>query len=703
MTSTAPMAAGTRALHALAEEAGIIAGYHDQTGREWRETSDETRRLILGAMGLPADTDAAAERTLTRLQAERRARVLEPVRVVPHTDPAHREVRIALPEPQAGRVQWEVSVLCDDGTEVTHAGAAPGGAGHAVLVELPTALPLGYHTLRVAVQTPGGPIAAEQRLIVVPPSCVRVEELLKGRKAWGIVANLYTLRSARNWGIGDATDLAHLAEWAATLGAQFVGVNPLHALRNAGTDISPYSPITRLFGNAAYIDVEAIPELREAPGVRLLLDSAEFARGLDALRGADVIDYARVMGVKWPLLRACFDTAAVRETSDRWRAFRTWCTTRDPELTAFARHMARELGGFRSESTPVYPDPDAADVDFHRWVQWELERQLGEACRRAGDAGMRIGLYQDLAIGSSAAGSDAESFRELFVTGVSVGAPPDPYSAHGQNWGFPPIDPRRLTADRYRYFIALVQASLRNAGALRIDHVMGLFRLFWIPEGKQGEDGAYVRYPSEDLLGILALESVRHQALVVGEDLGTVPPDVPPALARWGVLSSKVLYFERGESGSFRPAREYAAQSLATANTHDMATLLGFMRARDVDLRIEHGLIQETDADAAYAERARDREQLVRMLVKEGVLDKARAEDPTALRAAVHDVLAGSPAALVGVALDDIAGEVEAVNLPGIGPDRYPAWQRRMSKSLEQIREDPDVRAALGSRLVQGR
>lgn len=691
------------ALHALAEEAGVLPGYDDQEGKEWRETSDETRRLILAAMGLDASSDEVAARTLERLRDERRGRPLAPVRVVKDTDPTHRQVRVSLAEPQHEPVQWEVSVALEEGGQMTLSGEAPRGAGHSLVIELPAALPHGYHTVRVALQTAGGPVAAEQLLVVVPPSCVRVEDLLAGRRAWGIVANLYTLRSSRNWGIGDMTDLGNLAEWAATLGAQFIGLNPLHAIRNAGTDVSPYSPITRLFRNPAYIDVEAIPELADAPGMRMLLDSTEFARGLAELRAAATIDYERVMAVKWPLLRACYDVAAVRESSDRWRAFRAWCAAHEPELSGFAGHMAREIGGQRSASSPVFENAGEMDVDFHRWVQWELERQLGVARRRAADAGMRIGLYQDLAIGSSASGSDAEAFDDLFVPRMAVGAPPDPYSSHGQNWGFPPIDPNRLAAHRYRYFVELVRSGFRNAGALRIDHVMGLFRLFWIPEGKLGEDGAYVRYPAEDLLGILALESVRHQAIVVGEDLGTVPPEVPPALHEWGILSSKVLYFERNADGSFRHAREYAAESLATANTHDMATLLGFLRGRDVELRIEHGLVEHGQEDRAHAERDRDRQQLLDLLVHDGKLAASQRDDTIAFRAAVHDLLADSPAWLVGVSLDDIAGEVEAVNLPGVPPDRYPAWQRRMTKSLEQLRSDPEVVAALGTRLVQAR
>ena len=339
----------------------------------------------------------------------------------------------------------------------------------------------------------------------------------------------------------------------------------------------------------------------------------------------------------------------------------------------------------------------AREIDLHRWVQFELDRQLGAAAARAKQAGMPIGLYQDLAIGSSPGGADTWAMPRLFVDNASIGVPPDPYSATGQNWGLPPIDPRALRRDCYRYFVRLVRSGFRHAGALRIDHVMGLFRLFWIPKGLTGREGAFVRYPANDLLGILALESARHRALVVGEDLGTVPEEVPAALQKWGVLSSKVFYFERDNRGGFKEAAQYEPLALATANTHDMATLAGFWEGRDVELRAKVGLIEsETAAARARDERERDRGALLERLATDGVLPSPRAPgDPAALRGAIHDFLCRTPAALVGLALDDLAGEADAVNLPGVGPDRHPSWTRKMSLTIEEMRESEQVRAAL--------
>ena len=505
-----------------------------------------------------------------------------------------------------------------------------------VTFTLPAELPIGYHRVRIELASDAGDWCDEQTLIIVPSRCWSPDDVLGNASAFGLIANLYTIRSETNWGIGDFSDLARLAEWGGGAGADFVGMNPLHALLNRGNDVSPYSPVSRLFRNPIYIDVMRVPELCDATALAERMTSAEFAAELDALRETASVRYEQVMGVKGLALDALHHVflARVRGSGDdRDRAYDAYVAANDPALTRFATWMAiAESGpGYDWRKWPSeFRHPDSSEVrhfardhasrvDFHRWSQFELDRQLGEASADARAAGMRIGLYPDLAIGTSPAGADAWAFPELFVRGVSVGAPPDPYATTGQNWGLPPIAPRALRRDRYQYFINLLRSGFRHAGALRIDHVLGLFRLFWIPDGFSGADGAYMRYPADDLLGIIALESVRHRALVVGEDLGTVPPEVPPALARWGVLSSKVLYFERDHHGGFKAGTSYPPLSLATANTHDMPALSGFWNGRDIDVRRQVGLIASDEAaDAAHAERAAERDALLRRLERPG-------------------------------------------------------------------------------------
>jgi 4-alpha-glucanotransferase len=673
------------ALHTLADRLGIISEYVDQTGQETRSTPDETRVAIIAAMGFDASTEDRARLALELLDARALSRTLDPVRVIVH------DSTFALPSTRA-------SLALEKGGDWR-----PG-----------TELPLGYHTLTVGDET--------QTLIVVPPRC-----MAPIRKAMGLIANLYSVRSDHNWGVGDITDLATIAEWSGEKGAAFVGVNPLHALRNRGADISPYSPISRLYRNPLYIDVTAVPEISECAELRALLDDPETQATLASLRESTQVDYNRVWELKRRALEMLHRTFIIRHRdarSGRGRDYRTYIEQEGATLINFATfcaledHFATEHDAHGWPQWPSeYRHPESSDViafragnenevDFYRWLQFELDRQLASAATLAHESGLGIGIYQDLAIGAAPDSADVWAFGHLFLRGINVGAPPDGYAPQGQNWGLPPIDPRQLVEDRYRFWIALIRASLRHAGALRIDHVLGLFRQFWIPAGFPGTRGAYVRFPTEDMLGILALESVRHHAPIVGEDLGTVPPEVPGVLERWGVLSSRVMYFERESDGRFRPASSYPKLSLTTADTHDMATITGFWTARDIELQRMAGLI-ETDerATVAHAHRDNERRFLVERLVAEGALKSSSAENPSnaELRGAVHRFLCSTPASLVGIYLEDLVGEREPVNLPGVSADIYRSWTRRLSHSLEMIATDPEVAIAFPDPVRAGR
>ena len=709
----------------LADTVGIVPKYLDQTGKEWREATAESRVALLAAMGIDASTDEAAESALRAIRAEERRELIPPVRVIQRDDETvARHIVVRLASAPKGGARWKIELVLETGERYTDEGSWPKGSLAEIPLPWPDDPPFGYHRLTVTITDAGDrQRSGEQMLIVVPSRCVAPEERIPGGRAFGLVANLYTLRSDRNWGVGDLTDLRELVEWVGDIHGAFVGVNPLHALANKGPDISPYSPVSRIFRNPLYIDVDAVPEMRAAPQLAARLDRPEFEAELDELREDKLVRYEAIMALKMPALEELYRLFVARQReskNERGAAYDEYVQAQDPELTRFATFVAiaesknewnwrewpKELQSPDSEAVRQFQRTHAERVDLHRWIQFEMDRQLAEVARTAKSVGLSIGLYQDLAIGTSPTGADAWAMPELFVQRATIGAPPDPYSASGQNWGLPPIDPRALRRDRYRYFIKLVQSGFRHAGALRIDHVMGLFRLFWIPEGKTGREGAYVRYPAEDLLGILALESVRHNALVVGEDLGTVPKDVPPALERWGVLSSKVLYFERDKRGGFCAADRYQPLALATANTHDMATLAGFWAAKDIEDRARVGLIEGEKALAqAREEREKDKQALLDRLAREGILDAAETpNDAAALRGAIHEFLCRTPAALVGLSLDDLAGELEAVNLPGVGPDQHPSWKRKMSMTVDEMRDSREVKAALrcSDRVVRG-
>ena len=538
-------------------------------------------------------------------------------------------------------------------------------------------LACGYHDL--ALDAEG--VLTTQRRIVTPERCPSVAEIAGRPRAFGIAAQLYAIRSRRNWGIGDAGDIDLLVDRAVAWGATFVGLNPLHALRNSGIDISPYSPVSRLFGNWIYIDIAAVPE-----------HDGSTPPDIDVLRSASRVDYDRIAVEKHAALRRAYARFLDRASSERRNAAAAHRARGGRELEAFATFSvltAAERRAYPRANAPGLAALASArqeDIDFTCWLQFELDRQLGHSADRARERGLAIGLYQDLAIGCAPDGSDVWAHPELFVTDVAIGAPPDDYSKEGQNWGLPPMSPHRLRAEGYRYWSTLLQRAFANGGALRMDHVIGLFRQFWVPNGMSGTHGAFVTFPADDLLGILALEASRARAVVVGEDLGTVPEEVTGVLARYGVLSSRVLYFEVTD-GEFHTSAKYAENALTTANTHDMAPLAGWLEGNDISLRSRVGIIDPAAAEKAHSMRGIEAAALRRRLAAE-LGDDVPTEGRDLVRA-VHAFLARTPSTLVGVALDDITGETEPVNVPGTNAEQHPSWRRRYSVALEDLPEAP--------------
>lgn len=702
------------ALGRLTERLGILPRYVDTSGVV-RATSDDTAEALARALGYDASTEAAAGASL-RSFAAADAGPLTPTRVAEPA--AARRAPLRVPRRLVGvPLEWH-AVLEDEAGARTIAAGRLRTRSAAATITLAGAPRHGHHRLRLVLTAPGGETtAAEQRLIVVPRRCPLPAPGTGG--AFGFLANLYAVESARNWGAGDFGDLGTLVEFAGEVGAAFVGVNPLHALRNTRREISPYSPVSRLYRNPLYLDVEAIPELADAPGVARRLATPAFRAELARLRAGARVDYPGVMAAKAPIIAALHRVFVARHrdaATARGRAYRRWCRAEGTALRDFAtyvaleEHLAPTAGrdwrrwprAFRDPASPKvarFRLTHAEAIDRAHWVQFELDRQLGVVATRAARAGLAVGVYQDVALGSATRGADAWASQRGFVLdGTSLGAPPDGLAPAGQNWGLPPLDPHALRRDGYAYWTRLLRSAFRHAGALRIDHVLGLFRQFWIPPRRPGSAGAYVRFPVDDLLGVLALESTRARALVIGEDLGTVPPGLPERLRKAGVLSTRVLLFSRDRRGAFVPASAYPRQALLGANTHDMVPLAGWTAGRDLVLRHRHGQLRSAAELAAARRERRGAIAALRTLLVDAGLWPADAPvdggDPR-FRAAVHAFLCRTPSLLVGIALDDLAGTVDPVNLPGVDLARYPSWSRRPGLALERLRTDSDVASAL--------
>ena len=725
-------------LDALSDRFGIIQEYEDNLGNRQR-TSPETKRAILQAMGVSVLTGEELRREVTALDAAVWQRVCDPVLVVTVGGPA-RTWAIRLPvqrDAEASvRVTWEVrdesGVLRRSGEEGP--GLAPGeeavieGCRH-VRFDLPVPgdLPMGYYNLEARGRTPSRALEGSLRLILAPPYCFVPDRFLQGDGIWGLSLQLYALRSARNWGVGDFGDLAELLEWVGSeLGAGIIGLSPLHALKNRRPyHISPYSPDSRLYLNGLYLHVERIPEFQESAAAQRMVEEPDFQARLRAVRASEQVDYDGIWAMKQEVLHALFATflerhliegeGAVQPRTERGRAFERYREEGGHRLELFAlfQALAEDLHRthppswvwwewpecYRHPSSPeveVFRTTHGRQILFHQYVQWVAEEQLGHVVDRARALGLPVGLYLDFALGSERSGSDAWMFQDQLSLEANTGAPPDAFTPAGQNWGLPPANPHRLREDGYRMFVELVQRALQYGGALRIDHVMSLFRLFWIPRGLPASAGAYVSYPAEDLLGIVALESMRHRSVVIGEDLGTVPASIRDRLAVARVLSYRVLYFERLADGTWTPPAAFPAQALAVVNTADLPTLAGYWSGRDIHVRAELDVLPTEQArEWSWEQRGRDKVNLLRALRAEGLLPQVWTEEAALSRPlspelceAVHAFLAQTPCWIVLAALDDVLGEEAQANVPGT-IDQYANWSHKLGLSLGELRKEP--------------
>lgn len=696
----------------LARRYGIATEYEDWTGRRV-PVPPTTLVAVLAALGVAAGSEQERNVALTAKLRSHWARRLPPTIVGRTGEPTRFWVHVTHGDPA------EVWLQLEDGTvrggiqqvdNFTPPFDLDGRwVGEASFV-LPGDVPLGYH--RVHLRSGGDETSTA---LIMTPDWLGLPERLGARRGWGLAAQLYSVRSRQSWGVGDLTDLTDLAVWSASRhGADYLLVNPLHAAApTRPMEPSPYLPTSRRFVNPIYLRVEAIPELAELPKrsrVRRLRAEVQ----LNAAR-RDAIDRDGAWAAKRAALELLHRVprSAGRELS--YEAFRgregralddfaTWCAL--AEKYGDDWHSWPE--SLRHPHAPgvaafVAKHPEA--VDFHRWLQWQLDEQLAAAQSRAVRAGMALGVMHDLAVGVHPNGADAWALQDVLALGVTAGAPPDEFNQLGQDWSQPPWRPDRLDAEEYRPFRALIRAVLRHSGGVRIDHIIGLFRLWWIPQGLPPTDGTYVRYDHEAMIGIVALEAHRAGAVVVGEDLGTVEPWVRDYLLLRGLLGTSILWFEldRDGNGGPLPAERWREYCLSSVTTHDLPPTAGYLAGEHVRLRESLGLLTRPAEDELASSRAELAAWLAE-LRRVGLLEEGE-QDAESVVLALYRYLGRTPSRLVGVALTDAVGDCRTQNQPGT-TDEYPNWRVPLTgpDGRPVLLEDlfTDARAAALAEAVRG-
>ena len=671
-------------LQRLAQLAGVATSYRDAFGRTIL-TSEEGLRAVLAGIGLEADTPALLSESLARLEAIRTA-LVSPV-VVFEADVT---ARLAIKDPPSDSLLWRLRA--EDGS-VREGHAEIRFTDWETAVELP-ASPAGYYDLEIE----SGWKKATACAIVAPPRCLQPQLPGKSGRGFGFNAQVYGLRSTTNFGIGDFSDVASLAERSSKLGSSFLGLSPVHAMFSSDrTKISPYSPSSRLFIDPIFIDPRRVPGF-DASGAAALLAEPEIVNRLTALRDEPFVDHPGAWALKHEvldLLWAHFSAAPVA-------GFETFRRTAGPALELHAifeslgarfrkegRHWLGEWPHeFQSVTSPAiarYRSEMPADIAFQAWLQWLADLQFADAQARARSSGMHIGLYRDLAVGADSNGSEVWARPERFAKSLSVGAPPDPLGPRGQDWGLPPFDPLELERQGLAGFRDLVTANMRHAGAVRIDHAFQLQRLFLIPRGGTAAAGAYVDYPFAAMLAVLRLESQRNGAIVIAEDLGNAPEGFSDAIMRSGILSYRILPFEREDDGRFKAPDQYPREAFAAMTTHDLPTFAGWWHGLDIDLRETFAIYDAGAAAMERGSRRREIEQFCNALAAQELLTPG--EDPTdpPFEAGLR-YLARTHSIVAGIQIEDIIGELNQANLPGheLG---HPNWKRRLALDLDRILE----------------
>ena len=688
MTETPP-----EELRELARSHGVQVEYVAMSGKT-EPASAESLLAVLRALGVDIASAADAPVALIDRQASLWLRRVEPV--VVDWDGSLRSVDLRLPAGLAsstvrcrltledgGLREWEATAL------PSTAEVSPEGFASAQVDLIVGTLPTGYH--RLELEFADGQAASS--LIVAAPTRAFPGPDSRGKRTWGVFCPLYALHRQTSWGAGDFSDLEALIDWTAGQGGGLVATLPMLASNFDGPSpiISPYSPTSRIFWNEFYLDLGSIPDLANSEAARAMLDSEEAGAEVDALRSSALVDYGRQMRFKRQVLELLAEEAD-RPGSTRREACRRFTADR-PEVVDYATFQAAgEKHGrdWRAWPASAGSDFDEAAFRYHVYVQWQADEQLKALSAKARDRG--LAWYLDFPVGVDFNSFDVWTHRDAFATGASVGCPPDPVFTKGQNWGFPPLHPDRQRESGYAYLIASVRAHLRHANALRMDHVMGLHRLFWIPQGAEAKLGAFVSTPAEEIYAILSVESHRHSAWLVGEDLGTVPPEVEGAMKTHDVRGMYVVQYEARPDPE-RPLRDVPESTVASVNTHDMPPFAAFWGGLDLDDRKDLGLMTAETLEFERVARDDRRRAVVQFLRSERFLARD-ADDAGAVLQAVWEWLAASPSSVLLLNLEDLWLETESQNTPNTYDER-PNWRRKLRRSFEEFADDPAVLAVL--------
>jgi len=710
-------------LEQLVEYRGIESHYNDAWGRP-RNIATATKTKLLSAMGYQVDEPNLLLNQVQENSNNAWLSVLNPVQVLRVEENLQIVVRLPIElvtDEYIAHINTELGEIIEHrfvpiDCQLVNVAHIEDMEFQEYLIDIPITLPLGYHSLSLVIDDDE---LGSMRLIIAPSSCYKPKALLQGQKVWGISVQLYCLRSDNNWGVGDFSDLSFLVEKLAKQGAQFVGLNPIHALYPANPSAcSPYGPSSRRWLNFIYIDVTALDGYQQA-STQAVVNDIDFQQKLQKARSTDLVDYELVTELKLNALEKVFahqNSQYLSKNTKLNKIFKAFVVEGGESLKTLAVYDAlqeslvaqqkpssgwpvfpKELSDFYNPAVKTFSKKNAKRVKFFLWLQWQAALQLEQANQVAEQNNMSIGLYRDLAVGVSEGSAEIWGNKELYCTKASIGAPPDILGPLGQNWGLPPMDPEKLYEQQYQPIIELFDANMRATGALRIDHVMALLRLWWVAKGDDAKEGGYVYYPVDDLLAILALESHRHQSLVIGEDLGTVPDEIRTKLAGNGVYSYRVFFFEQADDGGFFSPAHYPEQSMSTLTTHDMPTLTGYWHCDDLALGKKLGLYPTDEIlSTLYTSRHENKQSILDTLHgHHSVNDEVGRNGHNvamskALNFGMQLHMAAGSSALLSLQLEDWLEMDKPVNIPGTF-NEYPNWRRKLSRNLQDIFNDSSL------------